>query len=408
MDTRQRANGFTPVGRLGLIALPSCRELGSDIDRHLVAERERLFQLVGPQGLPNGVQPTYLLQALTPRFQSGDAKGVLCESVRGKDIYILADVGNYALTYSMFGHTSHMSPDEHFQDIKRIISAAAGHEARVTVIMPLLYSGRQHRRTGRESLDCAMALQELERMGVRTVITFEVHDPRVANAVPLMGFESLSPSPIILEQFLETEPGLRLDHEHLIVISPDTGGLERAVSCATALGVEVGAFYKRRNLTRLVNGRYPVAEHVYMGAPIQGRDCLVVDDMISSGDSVFTIVPELEARGAQRIFVAVSFALFTEGIGKFDELCRADRIQKLYATNLTYMLPELRAAPWFHRVDMSAMLAELINRLNYDQSISELFDVAPRIRALVERHRGGLGPLFEGQREAHRTEQGRR
>ncbi|MBN1401033.1 MAG: ribose-phosphate pyrophosphokinase [Anaerolineae bacterium] len=377
----------TPIGErfacgdLGIICMQGCCELGRQVDAHIVRDRRRrLREGGGPERLDH-VEASYLVPVELPRFQTGDAKALLPQSARGRDLYILSDVGNYSCTYELFGRTVPMGPDEHFQDIKRVISAIAGHARRVSVIMPLLYSSRQHRRRARESLDCAMALQELERLGVANIVTFDAHDPRVENAVPLMGLENLSPLSGILDAFLERERDVRVDKDHLIVISPDTGAVERAITCGCALGLDVGLFYKRRDFS-VVGGLNPIIFHEYMGPDVQGKDALIIDDIISSGGSVLDIAAELKRRGAARIFVAVTFGLFTEGIQRFEEFYQAGRLHAVYSTNLTYVRPELLYTGWHRTVDMSAFIAQVINRLNFDESISSLFDVVEHIRAL--------------------------
>ena len=326
---------------------------------------------------------SYLISTTEPRFSNGEGKVYLRETVRGKDIYILADVGNYGCKYEMFGMETHMGPDEHFQDIKRAISAIAGKSRRITVIMPLLYASRQHKRKGRESLDCAMALQELERLGVDNILTFDAHDPRVENAVSTAGFDSLHCTFQILKGIIENEDTLALDKEKSIVISPDTGGMDRAIFYSSMLGIDVGMFYKRRDYTRIVNGKNPIVSHEYLGADVAGRDVLIVDDMLASGESIIDLAEQLKKRNAKDIYVAVTFALFTEGIRNFNRCYSDGLIKRIYSTNLSYVPEEIKNMPWFAQVDMSEFLALLIDKLNYDESIAPLLDTTGATKNLI-------------------------
>ena len=336
---------------LGIIALESCRELGQQVNKIIQQKRN--------------TEESFLITTNEIRFSNGEGKVKLPESVRGKDIYILCDVGNYSCTYKMFGFTNHKGPDEHFQDIKRTVSAIRGKAARITVIMPLLYQSRQHRRKGRESLDCALALQELERLGVDEILTFDVHDPNVQNAIPLLSFENLYPTYDIVKSLISNEDTLELDKEKLLVISPDTGAMDRAIYYSSVLGVDVGLFYKRRDHSTVVNGKNPIVDHEYMGREVEGKDVLIVDDMIASGESVLDIALELKKRNAKNVYVATTFAFFTEGLEKFNKYYSDGIISKVYSTNLTYISPELRETKWFNAVDMSEFLSRVINRLNY-------------------------------------------
>lgn len=313
---------------LGIIALESCRELGEQVNKIIQQKRN--------------TEESLLIPTNEIRFSNGEGKVKLPETVRGKDIYILCDVGNYSCTYKMFGFTNHKGPDEHFQDIKRTVSAIRGKAARITVIMPLLYQSRQHRRKGRESLDCALALQELERLGVDEILTFDVHDTNVQNAIPLLSFENLYPTYDIVKSLISNEDTLSLDKEKLLVISPDTGAMDRAIYYSSVLGVDVGLFYKRRDHSTVVNGKNPIVEHEYMGREVEGKDVLIVDDMIASGESVLDIALELKKRNAKNVYVATTFAFFTEGLEKFNEYYSDGIIAKVYSTNLTYISPELR------------------------------------------------------------------
>ncbi|MBB6623146.1 ribose-phosphate pyrophosphokinase [Clostridium gasigenes] len=355
---------------LGLIVLESCAELGNAVDKYIQDKRN--------------CTESFLIPIDEIRFSNGEGKVRISETVRGKDIYILCDVGNYSCKYKMFGFENHKGPDEHFQDIKRTVSAIKGKATRITVIMPLLYESRQHRRKGRESLDCALALQELERLGVDEIITFDVHDPNVQNATPLLSFENIYPTYNIVKSLISNEATLELNMEKLLVISPDTGAMDRAIYYSSVLGVDVGLFYKRRDHSLIVNGKNPIVEHQYMGKDVAGKDVLIVDDMIASGESVLDIALELKARNARNVYVAATFAFFTEGLQKFNKLYEDGIITKVYSTNLTYVSEELKDAKWFKAVDMSEFLGKIINRLNYGKSISKYMDATQVIRSLLE------------------------
>lgn len=365
-------------GDLGVIALQSARELGVAVDRHLVRMRQARCG-------SSAVAPTYLVENESVRFANGEGKLGIKETVRGKDIYILVDVGNYRCTYNLFGRPTPMGPDEHFQDIKRAISAISGNARRIAVIMPMLYASRQHKRKSRESLDCALALQELERLGVRNIITYDAHDPQVQNAIPLTGFENLYPTFDMIEALVRTEADLRVDKSSMLIISPDTSAMDRAVYYANILGVEVGVFYKRRDHSRIVNGKNPIVEHEYIGGDLAGRDVLVVDDMVASGDSIIDLSMQLKERGVRNIYVAVTFALFTEGVERVMECIERGLIKRLYLTNLTHVPEGVRDSEHFVVVDMSQNLATLIDNLNHDQSISFMFDEATRLKDLLGR-----------------------
>lgn len=358
-------------GKLGVIALTSCQVMGEKIKQILSGRRDS--------------QEDCLITTSEIRFSNGEGKIVLEESVRGKDAYILCDVGNYSCTYEMFGIVTHKGPDEHFQDIKRAVSAICGVANRITVIMPLLYSARQHRRKLRESLDCAIALQELERLGVDTIVTFDAHDPNVQNAVPLTAFINLYPTYEIIKRFLK-EPGiLPVEKDKLIVISPDTGAMDRSIYYSSVLGVDVGMFYKRRDYSRVVGGKNPIVQFEYMGKDLAGMSVLITDDMISSGGSVAEIVRELKRRKAQRIYVAVTFALFTEGIEPFEQLYREGLLEGVFSTNLTYIPPQLRSREWFREVDMSSYIAKLIHNLNQDIPMATINQaLSAEVKAMME------------------------
>lgn len=354
---------------LGIIALESCVELGNAIDKYIQNSRN--------------CTESFLIPLDEIRFSNGEGKVKISESVRGRDIYILCDVGNYSCTYKMFGIANHKGPDEHFQDIKRTVAAIRGKAARITVIMPLLYESRQHRRKGRESLDCALALQELERLGVDEIITFDVHDPNVQNAIPLLSFENIYPTYDMVKSIISNEKSLELDKEKLLVISPDTGAMDRAIYYSSVLGVDVGLFYKRRDHSTIVNGKNPIVQHEYVGRNVSGKDVLIVDDMIASGESVLDIAKELKTRNARNVYVAATFAFFTEGFEKFDKAYEDNLITRIYSTNLTYIPQELYDKKWFDGVDMSELSARIINRLNHGKSIAKYMDATRVIRSLL-------------------------
>lgn len=373
-----------PYGQLGIIVHDSCKELGVKIDKYIVQRRKREFKKSTSKYYLEKLQKSYLIKSNNIRFANGEGKGVLKESIRGKDIYILADIGNYNIKYNLFGMETRMGPDEHFQDIKRLISAVAGKARRISVIMPMLYSGRQDKRNTRESLDCAMALQELENLGVENIFTFDAHEPRVQNAIPLIGFESLHPTYEIIKTMVNTIEGLKVDKSKLLVISPDTGAMDRAIYYASVMGLDVGLFYKRRDYKKIVNGKNPIIQHEYIGSEVTGKDVLIVDDMIASGESVLDIARELKKRNANNIYVAVSFALFTEGLEKMNEYYQNGIIKRLFSTNLTYIPEDLIESEWFKEVDMSYLISLLIDTLNYDDSVSPLLDATEKIKDLLD------------------------
>ena len=329
------------------------------------------------------------MKADVPRFGSGEAKGVIKQSVRGSDLYLLVDVANYSLTYSLCGHENHMSPDDHYQDLKRIIAAVGGKARRITVIMPYLYESRQHKRTARESLDCALALQEMVSMGVDNIITFDAHDPRVQNAIPLHGFETVQPAYQFIKGLLSNVKGLKLDNDHMMVISPDEGGMSRAIYIANVLGLDMGMFYKRRDYTQVVNGRNPIVAHEFLGSSVEGKDMIIIDDMISSGESVLEVASALKERKANRIFVFSTFGLFTAGLNRFDEAYADGTICRVLTTNLIYQTPELLAREWYIDCDMSKYIAYIIDTLNHDTSISDLLNPVERIQSIVARYNAG-------------------
>ena len=379
-----------PVGPLGLIPLKSCAELGEKVNRHLVEwRRERESEHKSTIAFTGYQRDNYIIDAQTPRFGSGEAKGPIEESIRGDDLYFMVDVCNYSLTYSLCGMVNHMSPDDHFQDLKRVIAAAAGKARRINVIMPFLYEGRQHKRSGRESLDCATALQELVSMGVENIITFDAHDPRVQNAIPLKGFETVQPIYQFIKSLLKVEKDLQIDSDHMMVISPDEGGMKRAIFFANVLGLDMGMFYKRRDYTQIVNGRNPIVAHEFLGSDIEGKDVVVIDDMISSGESMLDVAKELKMRKARKVFIFATFGLFTNGFSKFDEYYQNGLIDRIFTTNLVYQTPELLTKPYYTSVDMSKYIALIIDNLNHDDSLSELLDPTKRINRVLNLYRKG-------------------
>lgn len=387
LQRSQRVLETIPVGSLGIIPLKSCEKLGQEVNDYLVKWRHSSeLEHKSNISFTGYERDSYLIQANTPRFGSGEGKGTIKDSVRGNDLYLMVDVCNYSLTYKLYGYTNYMSPDDHFQDLKRVIAAIGGKARRITVIMPYLYESRQHKRSARESLDCALALQELVEMGVENILTFEAHDPRVQNAIPLHGFENVTPAYQLIKGLLESTPGLRIDSDHMMVISPDEGGMSRAVYVANVLGLDMGMFYKRRDYTRIVDGRNPIIAHEFLGTDIEGKDMIVVDDMISSGDSMLEVMRELKARKAGRIFVFSPFGLFTNGLERFDKAYEDGLFTKLLTTNLVYQSPELLSRPYYVSCSMSKYIALLIDTLNHDVSISDLLDPYDRIKTLVDRY----------------------
>ena len=376
-----------PVGSLGLISLTGCEELGKKVDDYLVKWRHESGNAFLDDIAFSGYEKdSYLLDARVPRFGSGEAKGVLGESVRGKDLYLMVDVCNYSITYSLAGKTNHMSPDDHFQNLKRIIAAIGGKGRRINVIMPFLYESRQHKRSSRESLDCALALQELVRMGVENIITFDAHDPRVQNAIPLSGFETVSPTYQFIKGLLRNVKDLQIDADHMMAISPDEGGTNRAVYLANVLGLDMGMFYKRRDYTKIVDGRNPIVAHEFLGSSVEGKDVIIIDDMISSGETILKIASLLKERGAGKIYLCSTFGLFTDSLKKFDEAHEAGVFDKLLTTNLVYQPEELLAKPYYISCDMSKYIALIIDTLNHDMSVSHLLNPVDRIKRCVKNY----------------------
>ncbi len=379
-----------PVGSLGIISLEGCRPLGEKVDKYLVRWRaERESEHKDSLAFAGYQRNSYLLEAKVPRFGSGEAKGMILESVRGTDLYLLVDVCNYSMTYSLCGHENRMSPDDHYQDLKRIIAAVGGKARRITVIMPYLYESRQHKRTSRESLDCALALQELVHMGVDNIITFDAHDPRVQNAIPLNGFETVQPAYQFIKGLLRSEQNLQFDSDHMMVISPDEGGMKRAIYIANVLGLDMGMFYKRRDYTKVVDGRNPIVAHEFLGTSVQGKDMIIIDDMISSGESVLEVAAALKERKANKIFVFSTFGLFTGGLDKFDKAYENGMIDRVLTTNLIYQTPNLLRREWYVNCDMSKYIAYIIDTLNHDSSISDLLNPNERIQQIVAKYKAG-------------------
>lgn len=376
-----------PVGQLGIIPLQSSWELGKKVNEYIVSWRkERESAHSGNILFENYKQDTYIIDAKCSRFGSGEAKGTINESIRGKDLYLIVDVTNYNIQYKLCGHINRMSPDDHYSDLKRLIAAASGKARRINVIMPFLYESRQHKRTARESLDCALALQELKDMGVENIITFDAHDPRVQNAIPMSGFESIQPNYQFIKSLFQSVDDLTVDSEHMMIISPDEGAMTRAVYYANVLGIDMGMFYKRRDYSRVVNGRNPIVAHEFLGASVEGKDVLIIDDMISSGESMLDTARELKKRKANRVFVASTFGLFTNGLEAFDKAYEEGTISRILTTNCIYQSPELLSRPYYVNVDMSKYIALLIDSLNHDHSISDLLDPNEKIHKLLNRY----------------------
>lgn len=368
--------GQTNVQPIGIIAMESVKEIGAKIDKYLV-------EWAGKAGYETD---TFLIESECPRFSSGDAKGLIKSTVRGKDLFIIIDVGNYNIKYDYFGMQNAMSPDDHFQDLKRIIQSASGKAHRITVIMPNLYGGRQHRRSYRESLDCACALQELEAMGVSNIVTFDAHDPRVQNAVPLMGFDNVMPTYQVLKTMFRDIKDIDCSKEKFMVVSPDEGALNRNMYYASVLGVQMGMFYKRRDYSTIVNGRNPIVAHEYLGNSVEGKDVFVADDIISSGESMLDLAYALKEKKAGRIFTYATYAIFTNGLEKFDKAYADGYIDGVFGTNLTYRTPELLSRPWFHEVDVSKYIAYFIEAINHDVSISKIIDPHEKIQNLLKKY----------------------
>ena len=366
----------TSAAPIGIIAMNSVTELGAKINNYLVDWSKRAGYDVD----------SFLIECECPRFSSGDGKGLIKSTVRGKDLFIIVDVGNYNVKYDYFGFQNAMSPDDHYQDLKRIIQAASGNAHRVNIIMPILYGGRQHRRSYRESLDCACALQELEAMGVSNIVTFDAHDPRVQNAVPLMGFDNVMPTYQVLKCLLNQIKDINLTKDKFMIVSPDEGALNRNMYYSSVLGVDMGMFYKRRDYSTIVNGRNPIVAHEYLGNPVEGKDIFVADDIISSGESMLDLAYNLKQKKANRIFTYATYAIFTNGLEKFDQAYNDGIISGVFGTNLTYRSPELLSRPWFYEVDVSKYIAYFIESINHDVSISKILDPHEKIDCLLKNH----------------------
>ena len=393
MSNQYVFNDRLPLAPLKIAALESCRDLAQKVNDHIVNFRrndaEELLRRQGNLQYRGYDVDSYLLDCACPRFGSGEAKGIVNESVRGTDIFCMVDVTNHSLTYKMSGYVNHMSPDDHYQDLKRIIGATASTAHRINVIMPFLYESRQHKRTHRESLDCAMALEELVSMGVSNIITFDAHDPRVQNAIPLSGLDNFMPTYQFVKALFKHDNTLRIDKDHLMVISPDEGGMGRAIYVANVLGLDMGMFYKRRDYTRIVNGRNPIVAHEFLGTSVEGKDMIIIDDMISSGESMLEVAAALKERKANKIFVFSTFGLFTNGLDKFDKAYENGIIDKVLTTNLIYQTPELLQREWYINCDMSKYIAYIIDTLNHDSSISDLLNPNERIQNIVAKYKKG-------------------
>jgi len=377
-----------PAAPLKIAALDSCIGMGRRINDYIVSFRQETLKKSLASHLFSSYQcDNYLVECHCPRFGTGEAKGSLCSSVRGKDLFVMVDVCNYSLTYTVNGHLNHMSPDDHYQDLKRVISAANGKAHRLNVIMPFLYESRQHKRTKRESLDCALALQELVDMGVDNIITFDAHDPRVQNAIPLSGFDSFMPTYQFLKALLDSVPDFQLDNDHLMIISPDEGAMSRAVYFSNILGVDMGMFYKRRDYSTIINGKNPIVAHEFLGDSVKNKDVIIVDDMISSGESMLDVAKQVKERGAKRVSICTTFGLFTDGFDKFDEFYENGYITKVVTTNLNYRDPEIFSKPYYEEADMTRFLATIIESLNHDQTLSKIESPTEKINELLTKMR---------------------
>lgn len=376
-----------PVAPLKIVATESAASLADSVNRYLVEFRKNVNNLAKNDPAFQGyAEENYLVNVICPRFGSGEGKAVLGESVRGKDLFLLVDVCNHSITYKMNGYINHKSPDDHYQDLKRLISAANGKAHRINVIMPFLYEGRQHKRTGRESLDCAYAIKELSNMGVSNFITFDAHDPRVLNAAPLSGFDNFTPPYQFIRALLRTENDLIIDKYHTIVISPDEGALDRAVYFANVLGVDTGMFYKRRDYSVIENGKNPIVAHEFLGDNIDGKDVIIIDDMISSGGSMIDTARQLKQMNAKRVFICCTFGLFTDGLSAFDEAYEKCYFDKVVTTNLTYQLPELKERPYYVEADMSKFLASIIDFMNHDSSMANVYTPTEKIHEILSKY----------------------
>lgn len=388
-NVRELENAL-PVAPLKVLAMESAETIGRRVNNYLVEFRKNMKNTRHDDPAFQGyIENSYLVDASSPRFGSGEGKGIIRESVRGKDLFIIVDVCNHSLTYSINGYTNHKSPDDNYQDLKRMIASAAGKAHRINVVMPFLYEGRQHKRTSRESLDCAYMLTELANMGVNNFITFDAHDPRVQNATPLNGFDNFTPPYQFMRALLDTEDDLIIDQDHTIVISPDEGALDRAVYFGNVLGVNTGMFYKRRDYSTIVNGKNPIVAHEFLGDSVDGKDVIIIDDMISSGESMLDVAKELKRRKARKVFICATFGLFTGGLQKFDEYYENGLIDRMLTTNLIYQTKELLSKPYYINVDMSKYIALLVDYMNHDVSINDLLNPTDRINRFLKRYRNG-------------------
>ncbi len=384
-NLRELVNAM-PVAPLKLIALPSAERMGRRINDYLVEFRRSINneKVKNDPAFHGYIENSFLILADCPRFGTGEAKGVFHESIRGKDLFLLVDVCNHSITYDMNGYRNHMSPDDHYQDLKRVIAACAGKARRINVIMPFMYEGRQHKRSGRESLDCAYALKELRNMGVDNFVTFDAHDPRVQNSTPLSGFDNFQPPYQFLKALLDAEEDLLVDKEHLLVISPDEGALDRAIYFATVLGVDTGMFYKRRDYSTIKNGKNPIVAHEFLGDNIDGKDIIIIDDIISSGESMLDTAKQLKKMNARRVYICCTFGLFTDGLKSFDHAYEQGYFDKVITTNLTYLPPEIYGRPYFVEADMSKFLASIIDFMNHDVSLTNTMTTTEKIHSIVE------------------------
>ena len=386
MPNDERILETMPTGTLGLVATDSCIGLAQKVDAYLQGWREhREHQHANESAFKDYYKNSYIIKPSTPRFGSGEAKCVINQSVRGYDLYIMVDVTNYSLTYTVCGQTNHMSPDDHYADLKRVIAAAGGKARRITVIMPFLYESRQHRRTGRESLDCPLALQELINMGVDNIITFDAHDPRVVNAIPLNGFENVMPSYQFIKGILKNVKDITIDADHLMIISPDEGATNRAIYLANVLGVDMGMFYKRRDYSTVVNGKNPIVAHEFLSDSVEGKDVVIIDDMIASGESMLDVAKQIKERKAKRVFICTTYGLFTEGLAKFDEYYEKGWIDRVITTNLNYRLPELLTKEYYIEANMSKYLASIIDIINHDVSVEKVRSNNEKIMELMKK-----------------------
>jgi ribose-phosphate pyrophosphokinase len=388
MSNDNELTSYNPIAPLGLVPLKSCSALGQKANDYLLRWRtERPLDKSVDTANSSYKDHSFIIKSSAPRFGSGEGKGLIEQSIRGMDLYFMVDVMNYSLTYNLCGHENRYSPDDHFNDLKRLIAATNGKAKRINVILPFLYESRQHRRSARESLDCALALQDLEAMGVDNIITFDAHDPRVQNAIPLHGFESVPASYQFIKSICKNVDDLQIDNDHLMIISPDEGATKRAVYLASVLGVDMGMFYKRRDYSKIVDGRNPIIAHEFLGSSVEGKDVFIVDDMISSGESMIDVATELKKRKARRIFVIATFGLFTNGLASFDKAVEDGVIYKVVTTNLTYQTPELLSRDYYINCDMSKYIAYIIDTLNHDASMSKLLDPYDRIAAVVQNYK---------------------